>query len=766
MNRQQQNGTITTKYLKQNGYHQSASSSTTQHWDNIIPVPKLSFKQAACVVFTFAILCFVNSYDGDFVFDDGEAVTGNKDLTPEVPLPTLFKHDFWGRKLESKTSHKSYRPLTVLTFRWSYSIAGGYHPMGFHIVNIILHGIVSVLMLALFSVLLAGCEVRDDRLLFGCPRASFLCGVLFAVHPVHTESVAGIVGRADLLCALFFILSFLAYVKACLKDISITLYRPSAVSWHWLCISMVLCAMSVLCKEQGITVLGIISAYDILMICRIDLLATVGIKACLNTSDEQESNKSWKKCLLYRHVIVLISGLVILITRWRLMGSMTPTFQVFDNPHSFVNGSIFRAINYNYLYCINSWLLIHPWWLCFDWSMGCIPVIESLFDWRILFVIIFWILMAALLFTSMNGVLTQQKINITMALAFLIIPFLPATNLFFRVGFVIAERVLYLPSAGFCIIVTVGVGKLCLNKDRRKAVKFCIYYVVLMLVLKCIHRSDQWRQEMSLFLSGAKVCPLNAKVHYNIGKLNGDKGNADIAIEKYRLAIELNKQYDQAMNNLGNILKERGQLVEAESLLLKAVNIREDFAAAWMNLGIVQASLHKNSSAERSYYTALKHRKKYPDCYYNLGNLYLETGKSQLAIQAFRNATLQKPDHVNAWSNMAILLDNIGLTKEAEKVGKEALQYSNDPSLMFNLANILGKQDKFKESEAAFLKAIQQSSHDSRYYANLGVLYHRWGKYEAAVKSYNKALELDPSLATTRDNLQMVYRKMEKERRK
>jgi hypothetical protein len=55
-----------------------------------------------------------------------------------------------------------------------------------------------------------------------------------------------------------------------------------------------------------------------------------------------------------------------------------------------------------------------------------------------------------------------------MALAFMIIPFLPATNLFFRVGFVIAERVLYLPSAGFCIIVTVGVGKLCLNEDRRE----------------------------------------------------------------------------------------------------------------------------------------------------------------------------------------------------------------------------------------------------------------------------------------------------------
>lgn len=766
MNSLQQNGIGTAKQIKQNGYH-SITPYSPGYWDNVIPVPKLTFNKAAYVVFILAVICFANSYDGDFVFDDSEAVTGNTDLKPETPLLALFQHDFWGRKLDSKTSHKSYRPLTILTFRWNFSLVGGLYPMGFHVVNIILHAVVSVLMLFTFSVLLSGCEIRDGRLVFGCPRASFLCAVLFAVHPVHTESVSAVVGRADLLCAFFFILSFLAYIKACIKDVcDDELFRPSSISYVWLSVSMVLSAISVLCKEQGITVIGIISAYDILMICKIDLLSVIGVTTKTEeSSDKQNSKGNWKKSIFCRHVMLLISGLVILITRWRIMGSTTPTFQVFDNPHSFVNSTIFRAINYNYLYSLNSWLLVNPWWLCFDWSMGCIPVIESLFDWRNLIVIIFWIIMAALFFKSLCRSSTQQTRTVTMALAFLIIPFLPATNLFFRVGFVIAERALYLPSAGFCVIVVVGVSKLCQDKDRREMVKYCLYYLIVMFAIKSVHRSSQWRQEMSLFSSGAKVCPLNAKVHYNIAKLNGDQGNVDVAINKYRLAIELNDEYDQAMNNLGNIMKERGELIEAERLLTKAVSIRESFAAAWMNLGIVQASLHKNKSAERSYYTALKHRRRYPDCYYNLGNLYLEMGENQLAIQAFRNATQQKPDHVNAWSNMVILLDNIGLTTEAEKVGKEALRHSNDPILIFNLANVLGKQDKFQESEAAFLKAIQQSSNDSRYYANLGVLYHRWGKYESAVKAYTKALQLDPSQSTTKDNLQMVYRKMEKEKR-
>ena len=75
------------------------------------------------------------------------------------------------------------------------------------------------------------------------------------------------------------------------------------------------------------------------------------------------------------------------------------------------------------------------------------------------------------------------------------------------------------------------------------------------------------------------------------------------------------------MNNLGNLLKDSNENVEAEHWLQKAVTIREEFAAAWMNLGIVQASLGKIDSAEQSYRNALLHRRKYPDCYYNLGNM-------------------------------------------------------------------------------------------------------------------------------------------------
>ena len=118
MNKPKQNGhSSRANGIKQNGHHRNGVPWRME-WDSSLPLPTLFFPSAAGVVFLFAVSCFVNSYQGDFVFDDSEAILSNTDLKPSTPLSDLFVHDFWGSKLDSKTSHKSYRPLTVLTFRW------------------------------------------------------------------------------------------------------------------------------------------------------------------------------------------------------------------------------------------------------------------------------------------------------------------------------------------------------------------------------------------------------------------------------------------------------------------------------------------------------------------------------------------------------------------------------------------------------------------------------------------------------------------------
>lgn len=108
-----------TSHDKQNGYIvRTIPEDWGWNWDDTIPIPRLSFSLSALIVAIISVICFINCYDGDFVFDDSEAVVGNQDILPTSPLLDLFSHDFWGNKLDSKTSHKSYRPLTVLTFRY------------------------------------------------------------------------------------------------------------------------------------------------------------------------------------------------------------------------------------------------------------------------------------------------------------------------------------------------------------------------------------------------------------------------------------------------------------------------------------------------------------------------------------------------------------------------------------------------------------------------------------------------------------------------
>ncbi|XP_034418033.1 protein O-mannosyl-transferase TMTC4 [Cyclopterus lumpus] len=728
------------------------------YWDHQIPLPKLAPVQAKVTVALVALLCFINSYDGEFVFDDSEAIVNNKDLKPATPLNNIWSNDFWGSNLSSNSSHKSYRPLTVLTFRLNYLLAGGLHPVGFHVLNIVLHAVISALMIDVFAILIGGLSYDEKgRRLNHAPKTSLLAALLFAAHPVHTESVAGVVGRADLLCALFFQLSFLTYCKAFNRESD----RDDRFSVRWVVVSLSLCAAAMLCKEQGITVLGVNAAFDVLLICNVNVYELS--QRLLLRKNPLDVSEILRTGLPTRLALMGLGGLSMLYARWRIMGTGPPAFTEVDNPASFAENIFLRIVNYNYYYSLNAWLLLCPWWLCFDWSMGCVPLIKSATDWRMAWLLLLWCVLIGLISQALCSQDSQRRRTLTLGLVLLVVPFLPACNIFFRVGFVVAERVLYLSSAGYCLLLAYSMGHCCCRWSKyRKPLGVSMLALLCVYVARCALRSHQWRSEQSLFTSALSVCPLNAKVHYNVGKNLADRGNSTAAIAYYREAVRLHPTYVHAMNNLGNIRKERNELIEAEQLLSKAVSIQPDFAAAWMNLGIVQNSLQKFEEAEQSYWNAIRFRNKYPDCYYNLGRLYADLNRHIDALNAWRNATVLKPDHSLAWNNMVILLDNTGNLGQAELIGREALRLlPNDHTIMFSLANVLGKSQKYKESEGFFLHALRISPNSASCHGNLAVLYHRWGKLELARKHYELSLKLDPEAPGTRDNYNMLRRKLD-----
>lgn len=133
------------------------------------------------LIFAASFLTYMNSLDAGFVFDDHRGILTNDDLDPsKTSLWDVFQHDFWGGSIARAESHKSYRPLTVLSYRYLNYYFTELRPYSYHLVNVFMHGLCSVLFLAVAELVLG----RRGGTWWAVFAAS-----LFAVHSIHTEAV-------------------------------------------------------------------------------------------------------------------------------------------------------------------------------------------------------------------------------------------------------------------------------------------------------------------------------------------------------------------------------------------------------------------------------------------------------------------------------------------------------------------------------------------------------------------------------------------------
>ena len=143
--------------------------------------PSSGLQNAATICAVMCGLIYFNSLDLTFSFDDTRAVLQNADIrTNETSWLDMILNDFWGTLMSSPDSHKSYRPLTVATFRLNYMLHE-LQPLGYHFVNVLLHSAVCYLYVLLCGVVFS--EVWP----------ALIAGLLFAVHPIHTEAVSHII---------------------------------------------------------------------------------------------------------------------------------------------------------------------------------------------------------------------------------------------------------------------------------------------------------------------------------------------------------------------------------------------------------------------------------------------------------------------------------------------------------------------------------------------------------------------------------------------
>ncbi|CAJ0593682.1 unnamed protein product [Cylicocyclus nassatus] len=659
---------------------------------------------------------YIPSLDGEFVFDDSATILNNPVVIGKTPLKQVFTTDYWGHPIASPQSHKSYRPLTTLTFWLNYRFHGEWI-LPYHLPNIALHAIASLLVFLLVRELR---HVTEQS--FICDEA-FVASALFAVHPVHTEAVANISGRAELLMSVLALFALICYQKHIRED-----FEGRAII-----LFSIMVVLSVFSKEQGIIVLPICVFLEALH--------------CFDT--RKKYGAAALRCFMLFIFTSFLTYLRIYINNFT-----APKFTELDNPAAYVKDSILRVASYSHLWLINLRLLLLPYSLCFDYSMGCVPPITSWSDYRVLS-------LPAVAFLLIITLYILYKLDDRLLIFGAIlggISFLPASNLLITVGFTVAERVLYLPSVGLCVMAGVLYSRA--SRHYRNTDKIALAVLVIAMTIT-YQRCEEWRTELDLYTSGLRVCPENAKIHYNLGKVLGKTGNVDAAEHNYWNAIRLNPSYEHALNNLANILESKGRSADAEHLLRQALRKRPTFAVAWMNLGITLMNQGKYQESLGAYRKSLHLRPNNVDCLFNLGNLYQRIGQPQSALNAWRIATRVDPNHNQAVTNLFVLLDELGRCDDVLETAKtlpEAMLKDVAP-IAFQVGTCFGKNGSFLEAEWHLKRALQLSPLNAMYHANLGVVYQRWAQYELAEYHYRESLLLDGS-ELVKLNLKAVLQKL------
>jgi hypothetical protein len=512
----------TLQYIKKNQNVRSKVNSASpnefrfSNHDNI-PRPQMQFLSninsyfLSGIVFAVATLLYLNSLHGEFVLDDAVAIVGNKDIHPSTPILDIFVHDYWGANITNPLSHKSYRPLTTLTFRLNY-LLHGYSVVGYHATNILLHSVTSALLHRLLLNIVT--PFRSEKFTL----AAFVATLYFSAHPIHTEAVANLAGRAEMLGGMFYILAMMSYWNAVTTETK---------HWHWkrflFYLGIFLCVIfSGLSKEIGFTLPPVLGAMDVFLIPK-------------------------RATKILRIVTLVILTIVLISARWYLVGATQEMLhQRFWADNRVLTAEPFvRTLTFFYLPSYNAFLLLWPMSLSSDYNYNCIPFVKTLSDIRNLASLALYV---SLMVPGVYGLIVVWRgrdshghWRLTLfGLSWLILSFIPASHLLVPVGFIIAERVLYTPSMGLTVIVTVVFASL-FRRYPRATLAIAIA-ILAVFSAQVIRRNEDWRSDMHLVTSALKVCPQSVRVRYTYAKILIREHRYEEALTHLKVAVDIDPE--------------------------------------------------------------------------------------------------------------------------------------------------------------------------------------------------------------------------------
>jgi len=542
-------------------------------------------------------------FSSNWVYDDSGSVAKNVVVIGQVPWMEVFTRDFWGTTMKELTSHKSFRPLTTLTFRLNYlwntkystdrthNDDPGLDITSYKLVNVLMHAVVCILVTEAAGYIFYATHTQktikinenndgkentkkgeEEQIIpyyYNWREAQVMTGVLFAIHPVHAEVVSNVTSRGEMLMSIFSLMAFLSYARAVTsfeEERSSKFFSVSTTLGVYV-FPVLGMALSLFSKEQGATTLITLIVWDF---CRQFESIQSYFEELVSSSN---SRRTWY--MLRRTVLLAMQTLALCGYRYWLNGETSPDFIEDQNPAGFASDRFTRIFSICWVYCLYIRDAVYPKFLCPDWSGRSIRLIRDSDDERIWGVILLWVFAFACVVSLVIGhessffgtseekeeekkkknqrqtfvIVVEPKwyehparrIILSAFFGFTFAPFLLSSNLLVVIGLMKADRVIYLPLLGFCVIQALIFqliwNQFSTNNDNNKSnvttnttnsssillgccrtIFYWIYLIqILLYTAKTHERNIAWHHSLNLWLTAYQINPVSHHTMYNCG---------------------------------------------------------------------------------------------------------------------------------------------------------------------------------------------------------------------------------------------------------
>src|SRR5688572_8105697 len=575
---------------------------------------QLKRSHAIAAVIAAALVVYANTLWNGFAYDDVWIIQRNDRVHQLADLGRIWLTPYWP---SFGTQLGLYRPFAIFAFAIEWAISGG-APWFFHLVNVLLHAGVSVLAYLLIERLFSA-------------RAAFAGALIFAIHPLHTEAVANVVGQNELWAAL-------GVLGACLIYVS----RPPGVriDWKRAVAIFVLFILALLAKESAVVLPGLLVLLDFVQ------RRVVAKKEVAEDAHDAALPVSYIRgsVLFFLGFIVLFGGYLAL--RYSVLGNLTGTDAAPGLPH--------LREQYRVLNAFRAWpefirLAFFPIDLSVDYSPATILPAESISPMILLGMLL--VVTTVLLILA-----TPYAPRAGLAAGWFLITLLPVSNFFFPIGVLIAERTLYMPSLAVCFLAGYAweaVAKTAEQETRKLAMGLAVV-VVLLFGGRTITRNPDWDSMLTVWRSLIRDHPESYRSQW-LNAINAWSAGDMIMAERYfMLAEKIWSRDSQMLNEIGNFYIGQRKFDKAVDYLERSRDMtpfvprtHELLAYAYMQAGRTQDALStaRHAAGMESSHPALTHAV--------IAGAYEKDRQYVKAAEAWR--TVVKDKNGDLWLNWAFL---------------------------------------------------------------------------------------------------------------